>query len=136
MATAASVVTLNYIPLIRRYVFADAKDAYFLPTYTSDDYLAGLIVITGLSLLCFLAIRVVRKCAHPALFLFAGSFIFIALINPLNLLRLTLQIAVRDVSSLVFHSSLIVEATIWILILVAVLLFFRFYWQVFRALRA
>ena len=135
MATAASVVTLNYIPLIRRYVFADAKDAYFLPAYTSGDYLAGLIVITGLSLLCFLAIRVVRKCAHPALFIFASSFIFIALINPLHLLRLTLQIAVRDVSSLVFHSSLIVEATIWILILVAVLLFFRFYWQVFRALR-
>ncbi len=90
LATATTIVTLNYLALFRKLLFASETDMYFLPDYGPYDYIAGLVLVLGLSGLCFLGIRVIRKVANPVLHLFASLLVFFALLKPLNLGRVTL----------------------------------------------
>ncbi|HEY7492669.1 MAG TPA: hypothetical protein VIH59_16360, partial [Candidatus Tectomicrobia bacterium] len=138
--TASSIVTLIYIAHFRVLLFASKEDAYYLPVYGFLDYIISLVFMLGLSILCFLAIRFIRKIAHPALNLLASFLVFLALLNPVCFVVVSIMgevpgvIAYRIVHSLSIMPG-IVKIAIGILVLIGVVVSIRCYWQLFRAIR-
>jgi len=135
LATAISIVTLNYIQLFRRLLFASEVDSYYLPVYGFYDYLGAFVIILGLSILCFLAIQIIRKIAYPALTLLASLFVFLALLNPLQLIISTLGLTPVTIVYLYSTSPVIIKIAFGIFVILCVTFSVRFYWPLFRAVR-
>ena len=135
LATATTIVTLNYLALFRKLLFASETDMYFLPDYGPYDYIAGLVLVLGLSGLCIPGIRVIRKVANPAFYLLASFLVFLALVNPLNFIRNTHYFSVTTGLHLIVSMSMTAKVLSVLVACVSVVLFVRFYWPLFRAVR-
>ena len=135
LATATTIATLNYLALFRKLLFASETDMYFLPDYGPYDYIAGLVLVLGLSGLCFLGVRVVRKVANPVLYLLTSFLVFLALVNPLNFIMNTHYFSVTTGLHLIVSMSMTAKVLGVLVACVSVVLFVRFYWPFFRAVR-
>jgi hypothetical protein len=135
LATASSVVTLNYLRLFRERLFASRADSYYLPVYGFADYVIGLVLIIGLSVLCCVTIRGVRKIGSPVFNVIASGFLFVALAGPVEFVSLTLQFTPEDALFLFSRLPAFAKAGIAMTFPVFVAMFVRLYWQLVRAVR-
>jgi hypothetical protein len=137
LTVSVSVVVLVYINLIRNFLFASARDSYYLHIGFYDRIIA-LTLILSLSLLCFLGIQSLRKINNSILNVLAGLLFFLALLNPIHFIVLSLLGTSYHPEGLVYIWIMMPNRTKMILVVVAIVvlvLFVRFYWQIFRLAR-
>jgi hypothetical protein len=87
---AFSAAALNLLPPLRILIYSSRADRYFVPVVALHDYAAGLAVL-AIATAAFhaalrAALRLPARLSHPAL----AGLLLLALINPLNFLRITL----------------------------------------------
>jgi hypothetical protein len=138
LAVAASIVTLVYIDLIRNFLFVSKEDAYYLPTYGFLDYLTAVVLILGMSILCFLAIRKIREINSSILNLLSSFLIFLALLNPMLFIIASISGQEYHPEGLVYQWIIVPKIVKVIVVLIALIglgVFVKFYWRLFRAAR-
>jgi hypothetical protein len=90
---ALSLANLCFLSVWRELLFADTADAYWLPDYTAESYLAAIINVFSLTLILWGMIAFLFHSRAPWLDTF-GRLLFLAvLLIPLNYLRLVLGVA-------------------------------------------
>jgi hypothetical protein len=137
-AVALSLITLIYIEPLREFIFTSAQDAYYLPTYGYYDYLICLGVLLSSFAIAFLALRVIRKIDNFYLNLVSSFLIFPALLNPVFMIVSSIRGSEPRVEGVVYTFSIMpinIKILFGVLFLTCLLIFIRFYWQIFRSVR-
>jgi Type I phosphodiesterase / nucleotide pyrophosphatase len=112
---AISLANLNLLQVWRELIFASPADLYFMPSPTSYDYAAALLVLVGLAALIFILVRLIRRLPERAANLFFLALCVAALINPLDYLRraMLLHTSFSDLLLIATSPAIILAATMW-----------------------